>query len=106
MIITFMRITKNEIIKKLTQVLDPELNISIIDLGLIYQIKILKKKIKITMTLTTIGCPLFSLIEDEIKNKIAELGIKKEDIEINLTFDPPWNLDKMTEKAKAILGII
>lgn len=106
MIITFMKITKNAIIKKLTQVLDPELNISIVDLGLIYQIKILKNKIKITMTLTTIGCPLFSLIEDEIKNKIVELGIKKENIEIDLTFDPPWSLDKMTEKAKAILGII
>ncbi len=101
-----MKITKNAIIKKLTQVLDPELNISIVDLGLIYQIKILKNKIKITMTLTTIGCPLFSLIEDEIKNKIVELGIKKENIEIDLTFDPPWSLDKMTEKAKAILGII
>lgn len=106
MIITFMKITKDEIIKKITEVLDPELNISIVDLGLIYKIKTLKNKIKITMTLTTIGCPLFSLIEDEIKNKIAELGIKKENIEIELTFDPPWSLDKMTEKAKAILGII
>ncbi len=57
------------------------------------------------MTLTTIGCPLISLIEKEIKSKLEELGFEEKDIEIELTFDPPWSMDKMTEKAKAILGI-
>lgn len=91
--------------KKLEEVLDPEINISIVDLGLIYGIKIDGKKIVITMTLTTIGCPLISLIEGDIKNKLKEIGIKEEDVVIDLTFDPPWSMEKMSEKAKALLGI-
>lgn len=100
-----MKITKEIILKKLEQVMDPELNIPIVDMGLIYDIKIGSKKIKITITLTTIGCPLVGLIEAEIKNKIAELGIKEDLISIEVTFDPPWSMDKMTKKGKKMLGI-
>ena len=57
------------------------------------------------MTLTTIGCPLFSLIEQQVKDKIRELGVKEENISLELTFDPPWSMDLMSEKAKAMLGI-
>lgn len=98
-------ITKKIIENKLSEVLDPELNISIVDLGLVYKIDIAKNKVKITMTLTTIGCPLFSLIEQEVKSKLKELGIKSEDLGFELTFDPPWSMDKMSERAKAMLGI-
>ena len=100
-----MNITASVVKKKLEEVLDPELNISIVDLGLVYNIKVEKATVKILMTLTTIGCPLISMIEDEIKNKLSELGLKKKDIIINLTFDPPWSMEKMSEKAKALLGI-
>ena len=88
---------------KLCKVIDPELNISIIDLGLVYDIKIKDGIPYIKMTLTTIGCPLFSVIEKEVKEKIKELGYK--DVNIELTFDPPWTMDMLSEKAKAILGI-
>jgi len=98
-------LTKKKIINKLYEVMDPELNISIVDLGLIYKIKINKNKVKIIMTLTTVGCPLFSLIESQIKDKIKELGIKEENISLELTFDPPWTMEKMSKKGKAMLGI-
>jgi len=100
-----MPITKKIILNKLEEVLDPELNISIVDLGLIYDVEIKKTKVKILMTLTTIGCPLISMIESDIKNKLTTLGFKEDDVEIELTFDPPWSIDKMSEKAKALLGI-
>jgi metal-sulfur cluster biosynthetic enzyme len=100
-----MKIDKKTIKNKLKQVLDPELGISIVDLGLIYEIKIEKEKVKIVMTLTTIGCPLFSLIEEEVKNRLKELGLKEEEIELELTFDPPWTLERMSKEAKAMLGI-
>lgn len=100
-----MNSIKKNALKKLEEVIDPELNISIIDLGLIYDITIKEKKIIIKMTLTTIGCPLISVIEEDIKNKISELGFKKENIKIQLTFDPPWSIEKMTEKGRAVLGI-
>jgi len=92
--------------KQLLQVMDPELNMSIIDLGLIYDIKVTgEKKVKITMTLTSLGCPLYSVIEEEIKSHINTLGVNEKDIEITLTFDPPWTMERMSENAKAMLGI-
>ena len=100
-----MQITEKDVRQKLEQVLDPELHISIVDLGLIYGIKIDGKKVKITMTLTTIGCPLSVTIEQDIKNTIQQLGVEDTDIDIELTFDPPWSMDKMSENAKALLGI-
>jgi metal-sulfur cluster biosynthetic enzyme len=100
-----MKIDKKTIKNKLKQVLDPELGISIVDLGLIYEIKIEKEKVKIVMTLTTIGCPLFSLIEEEIKNRLKELGLKEEEIKLELTFDPPWTIERMSKEARAMLGI-
>lgn len=100
-----MRLNKKLILTKLSEVMDPELNISIVDLGLVYNTEIVKNKIKITMTLTTIGCPLFSQIEVEIKDKMKELGADEKDVTLELTFDPPWSMDKMSKKAKAMLGI-
>ena|SRR3990167_10652174 len=104
-IITLVKLTAKQIKTKLTEVMDPELNISIVDLGLVYDTKLVKNKVKIIMTLTTIGCPLFSLIETQVKDKIKELGVKDEDISLELTFDPPWSMEKMSKKAKAMLGI-
>ena len=85
--------------------MDPELNVSITDLGLIYKILINKNKVKVVMTLTTSGCPLFGMIESEIKDKIKTLGYKEKDIKIELTFDPPWSMDKMSARGKKMLGI-
>jgi len=97
--------TKKTVEKILKTIPDPELNVSIWDLGLIYGVKIDKKNgiVTVLMTLTSIGCPLFSLIEEPIKNEVGELkGVKE--VVIDLTFDPPWGPEKMSEKAKALLG--
>lgn len=99
------KLSEKQIKNKLSEVMDPELNISIVDLGLVYETKIIKEKIKIVMTLTTIGCPLFSLIEQQVKEKIRELGVKEKNISLELTFDPPWSMEKMSKKGRTILGI-
>lgn len=100
------KITKVQVIKALKKVIDPELNISIVDLGLVYTVVFEKDKtVHITMTLTTIGCPLFSLIEQDVRDKIKALGVAENKIRIDLLFDPPWSIEKMSESAKAILGI-
>lgn len=100
-----MKITEEQVRKQLETVLDPELNISVVDLGLVYSVEIGDNKVKITMTLTTIGCPLFSLIEQEVKNSLQELGINNDQVDLQLVFDPPWSMEKMSERAKAMLGI-
>lgn len=89
----------------LNKVMDPELNISIVDMGFIYNIEIKNGKVKIIMTLTTFGCPLYDLIEKDIKEKLKNLGLKEENIIIELTFDPPWSIERMSYKAKKILGL-
>lgn len=96
---------QSQVIEKLKLVLDPELGISIWDLGLIYKTTLSKAGVcTVTMTLTTIGCPLFGVIQKEIEDKLMEIdGI--EDVKINLTFDPPWSPDKMTEESKIRLGL-
>lgn len=83
---------------------DPELYISIVDLGLIYDVKVKGDTADIKMTLTAIGCPLFSLIENEVKDKVLSLkGIEK--VNVELVFDPPWTIERLSEKGKAMIGI-
>jgi metal-sulfur cluster biosynthetic enzyme len=100
-----MKISVKAVKTKLKEVLDPELNTSIVDLGFIYDIKLSgKNQVKIVMTLTTIGCPLMDFITDDVKNKLMELGFKKKDISIEVVFDPPWTVEKMSKKARKKLG--
>ena len=97
--------TKKDIEKVLKSIPDPEIGVSLWDLGLIYNIDIDAKlgKITILMTLTTIGCPLFDQIAGPIREEIGKLaGVKTVDVE--LTFEPPWSMDRMSEKAKVQLG--
>lgn len=99
-----VKLTKELIRKELSEVVDPELNISVIDLGLIYGIKVKPHQtVEITMTLTTIGCPLFRIIETDIKNKIAAMGAKK--VIVKLVFNPPWTMDKISPRGRAMMGI-
>ena len=100
--------TKKEITKKLwtklEEVLDPELYISIVDLGLVYKVEYKNGAVRVQMTLTTIGCPLFTIIEKSVKDKLMEMG-EFENVYIDLVFDPPWSMERMTERGKALMGI-
>ena len=99
-------VTKKSVLEKLELVLDPEMNISIVDLGLIYEIKIKKKHtVQIIMTLTTMGCPLFGVIEDDMYLKLSELNLKRSEVEIEVTFEPPWEMSRMSKRARAMMGI-
>ncbi|NPA38408.1 MAG: metal-sulfur cluster assembly factor [Candidatus Nanohaloarchaeota archaeon] len=93
-------IEKQKIIEKLKEIIDPELGINIVDLGLIYGIDISEKgEVTITMTLTTPTCPLGDVILDQIREKISSIkGVKS--ITVNLTFDPPWSPDKIKEEVR------
>jgi metal-sulfur cluster biosynthetic enzyme len=96
---------KKIILEKLKNVIDPELGVSIVDLGLIYDISEQNGIIKIKMTLTTMGCPFFDLLEEQIKNKLKKIkGVKG--VIVRLTFDPPWTPDRLSQKAKAALSFL
>lgn len=99
-----MQINKKLLLNQLKNVPDPELNISIVDLGLIYDVKADKKgSVSVIMTLTTMGCPLFDLIAEPLKSELMKIkGVK--DVSVELTFDPPWTPEKMSKEAKVKLG--
>ena len=93
--------------KSLKTVIDPELDISIVDLGLIYKIEFPdSKNVKIIMTLTSMGCPLFNTIHSDIYKSLESLGYTPDTIEVELSWDPPWSESMMSEIAKAEIGII
>lgn len=98
-------VTQKQIEDVLATIPDPEIGVSLWDLGLIYEIHIDEKIgiVSVKMTLTTIGCPLFSLIADPIKKEVGKLeGVTK--VLVELTFEPPWTMERLSEKAKAQLG--
>jgi metal-sulfur cluster biosynthetic enzyme len=100
-------VAKKDVEKILKKIPDPEIGVSLWDLGLIYNIDIDKKsgKVEILMTLTTVGCPLFEQIADPIRQRVGKLkGVKK--VELTLTFEPPWTVDRMSDSAKAQLGFL
>lgn len=97
-------VTKKQIEAVLDTIPDPEIGVSIVQLGLIYGIEVDKMgNVRILMTLTTIGCPLFDQIAGPIKEEVGKLkGVKN--IDIDLTFEPPWTPDTMSTDAKMQLG--
>ncbi len=92
-------ITEEQIYQALSEVRDPELPFSIVDLGLIYDVSIQDDVVGIKMTLTTPGCPMHSTIREEAEGALKKLpGIKGTKVEI--VWDPPWNPDMMSEEAR------
>ena len=99
-----VKLTTDEIIKKLSTIKDPELGINIYDLGLIYDIKIDEgNNVKITMTLTTVNCPVADSFPLDIAKNITSLENIGQ-VKVKLTFDPPWNKDMMSDDARLALG--
>tara|TARA_B100001971_G_C18223650_1_gene558874 strand:+ start:709 stop:1116 length:408 start_codon:yes stop_codon:yes gene_type:complete len=94
---------EDNITEALKNIIDPELPVSIVDLGLIYNIETVDNNINIKMTLTTPGCSMGSAISRQIENTLYALGAKNVIVEI--LWDPPWNPNMMSDEAKAKLGM-
>ncbi len=95
--------TRDEVLEVLRQVEDPELGMDIVDLGLLYDVELEDSTVKITYSLTSMGCPAGPLIAQDIDSAVRQVeGV--EEVELELTFDPPWTPDKMSDDAKFILG--
>lgn len=85
-------------------VIDPELGMSVVDLGLVYGVEVSGGVARITYTLTSMGCPVGPMIEEQFKAIAGGLpGI--EHVECQMTFDPPWSPEKMSEEARAAMGM-
>ena len=94
---------KEEVLEALRQVEDPELGMDVVDLGLVYEVEVEDSTAKILYSLTSMGCPAGPLIAQEMDRVAREVpGV--EEVDLELTFDPPWTPDRMSDDAKFILG--
>jgi metal-sulfur cluster biosynthetic enzyme len=98
-------LSRERVLEVLRAVVDPELGVNIVDLGLVYGAEVEDGQVRITYTLTTMGCPIGPLIEAQMNEVLArEPGFKGADIEMVLR--PPWTPELMSEEAKAALGFV
>ena len=88
----------------LRQVEDPELGMDIVELGLLYDVDVQGPRVKVTHSLTSMGCPAGPMIQEDI-NRVAREIPGVEDVAVELTWDPPWTPERMSDDAKFILGI-
>ena len=95
--------TREDVIEALRVVEDPELGMDIVELGLLYDAEVEGSKVHVTYSLTSMGCPVGPLIEQQIREAVEAMpGV--EEVEAELVWSPPWTPDKMSDDAKFILG--
>ena len=93
-----MSASREQIIEALRDVFDPELGMSVVDLGLIYDVAIDAGRVRITMTLTTQGCPLHDSMTEWVRLAVGRIpGV--EEVVVSIVFDPPWTPDRIRQDA-------
>jgi len=93
-----MTLSREQITQALREVFDPELGMSVVDLGLIYDVQIDAGRVRITMTLTTQGCPLHDSMTEWVRQAVGKIpGV--EDVAVAITFEPPWTPDRIRQDA-------
>jgi metal-sulfur cluster biosynthetic enzyme len=95
--------TVDEVTDALTNVIDPELGLDFVELGLIYEVEVENEEVYVTFTLTSPGCPIGPQVSEQIREYVGELdGVDK--VHPKMVFTPPWSPDLMSEDAKFALG--
>jgi FeS assembly SUF system protein len=95
-----------KIVRVIKTIYDPEIPVDIYELGLIYDVFVNEdNEVKILMTLTTPNCPVAESLPQEVEDKVKSIDMVK-DAEVEITFDPPWSQDLMSEEAKLELGML
>jgi metal-sulfur cluster biosynthetic enzyme len=96
-------VEQDEVLEALTNVIDPELGLDFVELGLVYGVEIDEGDVHITFTLTTPACPIGPMVTEQMQEFVGEIeGVKS--VETSMVFSPPWSPDKMSEDAKFALG--
>ncbi len=95
--------TEDDVMDALSNVIDPELGLDFVELGLIYGVEVDQGRVKVTFTLTTPGCPIGPQVNEQIEEFVGELdGVST--VESEMVFVPPWSPERMSEDAKFALG--
>lgn len=97
------KIDREAVLDVLRTVLDPELALNVVDLGLVYKVDVTDDKVEVDFTLTYPGCPAGEHIQNDIRMTLQDYA-GTENVTVNLVWDPPWKPDFMTEEARVSLG--
>jgi metal-sulfur cluster biosynthetic enzyme len=95
--------SKEDVYEALRAVEDPELGMDIVELGLLYDVEVEGPKVKVIHTLTSMGCPVGPMIQENVDQVVRAMP-DVQDVEVELTWDPPWTPEKMSDDATFILG--
>jgi metal-sulfur cluster biosynthetic enzyme len=96
-------VSQEDVTDALRDVIDPELGLDFVELGLIYEVEVEQGTVKVTYTLTSPGCPIGPQVAEQIEEFVGELdGVER--VESTMTFSPPWTPERMSEDAKFALG--
>jgi metal-sulfur cluster biosynthetic enzyme len=96
--------TETDVRNALREVIDPELGINIVDLGLVYGIEVACGNVRITMTMTTPACPLRDYIQDLVESTVTSRLSEARRVTVDIVSDPPWSEDMMSDAARQQLG--
>ena len=96
-------VSEEEVTEALTNVIDPELGLDFVELGLIYGVEVAGTRVNVTFTLTTPACPIGPQVSEQIIEFVGELE-DVDEVVPSMVFQPPWSPDKMSEDAKFALG--
>jgi len=99
--------TVDQVMEALKNCYDPEIPVNIVDLGLVYEVKIIDDNhVYVKMTLTAPGCPIGPFVVEQVREAVTTLVEGVEKVDVELVFDPPWTPDRMSDEAKALLGFV
>jgi metal-sulfur cluster biosynthetic enzyme len=99
-----MAVSTEQVLAALATVVDPEMGINIVDLGLIYGVKVEPGQISVNLTLTTPRCPLARMIAAETQQAVKQVAGPDDRVEVALVWDPPWTPDRMSDEARSQFG--
>lgn len=100
---TTLELTETQIWDALKEVNDPEIPISLVDMGMIYGVKIEERNVQILLGLTATACPAIEFIFTDIRERLAQDGLKRDEIAIKLVWDPPWTKSRISEEGRIAL---
>jgi metal-sulfur cluster biosynthetic enzyme len=97
--------TTDQVLDSIRTVTDPELGINVVDLGLIYEVKVEGNAIRVRMTLTSPGCPMAGMIASDVEEALRQ-GFPGREVSVDIVWDPPWTTDRLSAAARAALGYV
>ena len=95
---------RQPILDALTKVVDPEVAMSIVDVGLIYGVTVTPEKVHVLLTMTSAACPVTDVIVSEVETELDRIAPPQMLVHVELAWDPPWTIDRMSDRARRFMG--